>query len=256
MPCGCGYGCPASPVSRDWLYTGSFDTRYCTGYTNVYGFMMGNYPSQTSFTYDSSFLTVCDGWANALNTYMNPIGTVDFIGSLGTIACKAGQHPIGKAFDFSTVQFTNGQRMDSNWSWSPAAGITNNRRYLAAYCITRMYATTVLTYYYSLANGETDHYSHIHFDTEYSPVATINPPSRPSDRLLCKAICNLQGGTNFAYDFTWTWDHITAILAVKNTMGMGCLDPFNNIWHMWTFLATVAQQASWGYQAYYVAGYC
>jgi hypothetical protein len=245
--CNCTlYPCPPNPVWQNYLGQVSYDTRYANGWFGL----IHTHSGTQAFEYDSPMLTSCNGLANALATYLAPLGTIDFIGSPGVQVCKQGEHSLGRAMDISAIWFTNSNGIDTNYNWQ-APSIAEQRRYLAIVATCRMYFSTVLAYYYNAA-----HHDHVHVDMGTAPVVPLDY-NLTSDRGLLKLMCNLQLGYSFVVDDgTWTWDHINAVLSLLSTMGMNCLNPFTNIWHMWAFLANVASQAGGGYGAFYVSGMC
>jgi hypothetical protein len=247
VACGeCSYGCPDSPVERTYIGSPDLGLRYRTGWDGSIGV---HGPEPQSERFDAPFLSGCNLWAVTYSSnYCDPLGwsNVDWFGEVGVSDfCKAGQHPLGKAFDLTAVYMTGtGPFIDTNWSWRPEAGLYNQRQYVGLVASLRRYFGTVLTAWYW---PDTSHQNHIHFDSGI----TIEPitSSLVSDTTLVQAACNYLNGATIAVDGSWGAATEAAYQSLLTTLRCQCLDPKGSLNDMWIFLDLIARTGGSGSDA-------
>jgi hypothetical protein len=240
----CQYGTPSSPVSRTYLF-GSIHLRHRIGYGPSGQGLHSNPPHAETF--NSSFWSQCRQWAGNVNHFTKRYGVrreVDWVGEVGTVACRAGMHPLGRAIDLTRIQLVGNYSVDMNWSWRAQRDISHQRRYLAAVANCRRFFGTVLTCWYNAA-----HHDHIHVDngTPVGPLRSVR-----SDTTLIQASCNLLDGASLAIDGRWGPLTEAAYVELKNKFDMATYNPRGNTSHAQYFLELVlmhgyANQAAGAY---------
>lgn len=233
--CTCAYGCPSSPVTKNHLYSTSWELKYRTGFY----LGAGLHPNQHSQVFNSAFYNSCADWMNSVNTYSYTYGgySVDWIGDIGTVVCKSGMHPLGRAFDLTRIEFAfpYGPRwVDMKLSWKDAVPLEDRRRYLATAAATRRYFSTVLTAWY-----DSDHHDHIHVDNgvTLAPLRT----NYPSDVTLIQAACKYLNNAAITINGSWNSATQSAYPALLTKLGCQCLSPTSDVWHMWILLEMIAR---------------
>ena len=213
-------------VTRNYLYTASYDLRYRTGFSGLVGVHSG----QHSLHFNSTFWSQCGEIIRQLETRVP--NTIDFVGDIGAGVCKSGYHGSARALDVSQIRYTDGTYIDTNASWR--GGTADIRRYvgLAAQC--RIVVGTVLTAWYNA-----DHQNHIHIDngTGFVPIRT----TARSDTTLIQAACNYLNGETLSIDGAWGPLTEAAYGRLRSRLRMGCTNPKSNAADASLFLALIAQ---------------
>lgn len=241
--CGCSFGCPDNPISRDWLGYVDFDLRRRTSLPGLFGVHSG---TKAAVTLAADFTSTMDAAIQYFNSIAFNFGgsiIVDWIGEVGATGCKPGRHALGRAIDITAIRFSNGSLMDMNVSWRPDRPVSEQRRYLAFLCAMRIHMSDVLGFHF-----DANHENHIHCDNNVLPTPPLRRNS-PTDVRLVKLIANLQLGWNLpvmhsaATSGQWNQqaaDGYTWVAAANRTQ---CHDAFGSTWGMIAFLDIVCKNA-------------
>lgn len=215
-----------SAITRDYLYTASYDLRYRTGFSGL----VGTHSGKHGLHFESRFWNQCGDIVRQLQARVPK--TIDFIGDIGAGYCKSGYHGSARALDISQIRYTDGTYIDANASWRGSTA--DIRRYvgLAAQC--RTVVGTVLTAWYNAA-----HQNHIHIDngTGFVPIRT----SVRTDTLLIQAACTYLNAELLSIDGVWGTRTEAAYGRLLSRLKMGCTTPKTNAADASLFLGLIAQ---------------
>jgi hypothetical protein len=230
-----------SAISRNYLYTTSWDLRGRTGFSG----QVGVHGGQHSLHFNSTFWGNCGEIMRVLDLRVSK--SIDFIGDIGAGFCKSGYHGSARALDISQVRYTDGTYIDTNYSWR---GTTTHKRWyvgLAAQC--RLVVGTVLTAWYNA-----EHQNHIHIDngTGFVPLRT----SARSDATLVQAACNILNGESLSIDGAWGPLTEAAYNRLRSDFRMTCTNPKSNSADAGLFFGLMAQTGLNGQAAGVYQGYC
>jgi hypothetical protein len=215
-----------SAITRNYLYTASYDLRYRIGFSGLVGVHSG----QHNLHFEATFWDQCGQIVRQLDARVP--NTISFIGDIGAGFCKSGYHGSARALDISQIRYTDDTYIDTNASWRGSTA--DIRRYvgLAAQC--RMVVGTVLTAWYN-----TEHQNHIHIDngTGFVPVRT----SARSDTLLVQVACKYLNGESLSIDGVWGTGTEAAYGRLRSRLRTGCTNPKTNAADASLFLGLIAQ---------------
>jgi hypothetical protein len=246
--CGCQWCFDQPTVTRNYLYATSMDIRARTSSSSGFGTMWGVHPNTTSHVFHSPFWDQVSGWINYLNSVSFNTSTrvIDFIGTGGAGGCKATEyHSRARAFDLTSVQYTNGAKFDMRGSWE-VADTGNRRGYcgVMASCRVNWGPGGVLSAGW-VENGDTSHSNHIHIDNlhSFAPLSTASG----GDRVILRRINAVFGGSTIpvASSPLWTQNDTNALTATLAAFGFGPCYNLTSIttdpWRTIGFLDVVAK---------------
>lgn len=231
-----------SPVRYSWIGDVNWGLRHRTGYDGSGNGIHGGEPHSEEF--NSTFKSQTNNWILNTNHYTYYYGGgkfVDWVGEVGVMVCKSGMHGYGRAFDLTSIRYTNGQWFDTNTDWRNY-GLYWQRHYLAVVASLRRHFGTVLTCWYNTA-----HYDHIHFDSGTS-VGPINSGLK-SDTTLVQAACKYLNGANITIDGVWGSGTNAAYANLLRAFDMYCYNPRGNTDHAKLFLEYVMLHGFGSYTA-------
>ena len=230
----CITDCDAPTVTRDYIQYSSWELRYRTGFSGLYGVHPANRRSEE---FNAAFHQAL---GNAMYYiyyygYSARHGQLDWIGEVGAQVCKSGCHSSGNALDITALRFNN-TTFDMNVGWRNGQPFVQRRGYLAIWAGLRMYCRTVLTNAYNQA-----HEDHIHVDNDGRGSAA--PPAirtaASTDTKLIQTTCNLLNGASLAIDGSWGSATTREYDDLLDQLGMACLSPTTNFWHARTLLILI-----------------
>ena len=174
-----------------------------------------------AYAFHDTFVGKLDKWMGNVDHFAGIYGGLSpsWIGHMGTYRAFSGNpswHYRARAWDISSITWTNGTTLDMCNGAHASSSLTTRRRYLAVEALLRRHFRTVLNGYYNA-----DHENHFHVDNGCQ-VEPLRKTLR-SHTLFIQLVANNFMSRSINVDGTWGTTVEAAYQDMKDVMGLGCL---------------------------------
>ena len=148
-----------------------------------------------------------------------------FVGSVGVLVSKPGNHGSGNAIDVSAIYHYDGNFVDTNYSHRGGAGIVHNRRYAALAWSGRKHLPEV-----GIVGTDASHANHVHLGRykNGSSSLLLSHFGRSWDAWLVQYTCRAFMGSPIALDGNWGNQTETYYRQLMSRLGLGARNPFGS----------------------------